>query len=196
MPRVTTGTVTVTISNLQNTRFHWYSPVLEFKAIASFRHISVDCPLFTGIGVTITNSQNACLLFLQLIWGGFGFRMTDTQGILSSVFQDSPFGFGHLIGTFFIPSETWLVGDALLASHARSGTATPARDSLVCHVARCATVCLTLQQCDTLPVSHCTCLSCGRGCQGQRCSPPSQSAPLACPLLKPGAAAHQKTRLE
>ena len=87
MPRVTTGTVTVTISNLQNTRFHRYSPVLEFKAIASFRHISVDCPLFMGIGVTITNLQNACLLFLQLIWGGFGFRMTDTQGFLSSAFK-------------------------------------------------------------------------------------------------------------
>ena len=77
--------------------------------------------------------------------------MTDTQGILLSVFQDSPFGFGHLIGTFFIPSETSLVGDALLASHARSGTATPARDSLVCHVARCATVCHSVPQC----ASHC-----------------------------------------
>ena len=140
-----------------------------------------------------------CLSFIpSTVLGRIWFQNDRHTGILLSVFQDSlfGFGFGHLIGTFFIPSETSLVGDALLASHARSGTATPARDSLVCHVARCATVCLTLQQCDTLPVSHCTCLSCGRGCQGQRCSPPSQSAPLACPLLKPGAVAHQKTRLE
>ena len=81
--------------------------------------------------------------------------MTDTQGFFQVSFKipSLGFGFGHLIGTFFIPSETWLVGDALLASHARSGTATPARDSLVCHVARCATVCLTLQQCAT----HCQC---------------------------------------
>ena len=33
MPRVTTGTVTVTISNLQNTRFHRYSPPIQSNCI-------------------------------------------------------------------------------------------------------------------------------------------------------------------
>ena len=68
MPRVTTGTVTVTISNLQNTRFHRYSPVLEFKAIASFRHISVDCPLFTAS--LLQSPIHKMLVFYSFNWFG------------------------------------------------------------------------------------------------------------------------------
>ena len=94
--------------------------------------------------------------------------MTDTQGILLSVFQDSPFGFGfgHLIGTFFIPSETsWLEtlcwrpmpglgrrhlpeihlsvmwpGVPQCASHCNSVTHCQCHTALVCHVAGVARV--------------------------------------------------------
>ena len=147
-----------------------------------------------------------CLSFIPSTdLGRIWFQNDRHTRILSSVFQDSLFGLWlwppnwHLFLSHLkpagwrrsvgVPCQVW---DGDTCQRFTCLSCGP-----VCHsVPQCASVCHTLQQCDTLPVSHCTCLSCGRGCQGQRCSPPSQSAPLACPLLKPGAVAHQKTRLE
>ena len=115
------STIYTTSIRVRFTNQHWCYWNHQFKAIASFRQLSDECQ---QISVTRTNSQNTRFLS-NTPTDGFGVRITNTQRFV-----------------ICITSETLLVEDALLACHARSGTwrgrggeGTPARDSLVCHVA-------------------------------------------------------------
>ena len=153
--------ITVTITNLQNTCFHWcniespiqsncifplpasllQSPIYktcvstgvtenhQFKAIASFR-CQHHCYNHQFTKHSLPSNTPV----------GFGFRIIthkDSKWDFGLARTDN---FGH---RFYNPFENSHVGDALLASHARSGDDTCQRF---------------------------TCLSCGSpACQGQRC---------------------------
>ena len=196
MPRVTTGTVTVTISNLQNTRFHRYSPPIQSNCIFP----PYKCWLPALHGHRCYNHQfTKCLSFIPSTdLGRIWFQNDRHTRNLIKCLSRFPLWLWLWPPNWHLFYPIWN-----LAGWRRSvGVPCQVWDGDTCQrftCLSCGPVCHSVPH--TATVWHTASVTLHLsvmwpGLPGSEVLPPSQSAPLACLLLKPGAVAHQKTRLE